>query len=309
MINLSVNDLENKSWYQLDPIYTTARTKLFGSRQWLLGPLHVKSSAKGVLHNLNKCGLSIEHKVYCDLGCGVQHPYGTSTLMYINGASSAIATDLSPIKNEARAAEALYDLLLQCLAHPDDYHFTQISREEYFSRIYTFKLEALKQGDLRTGTGDVPIKHVVMSIYEPEILPESIDIMSSRAVLEHLLKFEQSCSNIYSLMKPEGIGIHFVDFVDHRAYRSTDYHYWSFLAEGDEEWSRNMQNIMPHNRLRASEVYKILEEAGFEIIKYSVKDRGEMPADFKKKIQGRFSLMSDEELSILRAEYIIKKSK
>lgn len=308
MNNLSSN-LENQSWYELNQIYAIVRKKLFESSKWLLGPLHARNSANKVVYQLNKLGLSIQNKVYCDLGCGVQNPYGTSALMYINGASSAIATDVSPIKNDKRTAVALYDLLLQCLAHPDDYHLTEINREEYFSRIYNFNLKALKQEDLRKGTADIPIKHIVTSIYEPDISPESIDIMSSRAVLEHFLEFEQGCSQMYSLMKPEAVGIHFVDFVDHRAYKSTEYHYWSFLAEEEEEWSQNMKHMMPHNRLRASEIYKIFEETGFEIIGYNNKDRGEMPADFRKKIKGRFQLMSDEELSILRAEYVIKKSK
>jgi SAM-dependent methyltransferase len=232
-----LSDIEGKKWQDLDPIYATVRRKLFGAHEWLLGPLHVIGSAKRVIANLAKCGLDIQNKVYCDLGCGTQHPYGTSTLMYINGADSAIATDLSPLKNNRRTAEALYDLLLQCLAHPDDFHLTQISREEYFSRIYTFNLKALKKGELINGLANIPIRHIVTSIYEPEILPETIDIISSRAVLEHLLEFEKACSQMYSLMKSGGIGIHFVDFVDHRAYKSSEYHYWSFLAEEDEEWS------------------------------------------------------------------------
>ena len=306
---MKLSELEKKNWSELDPIYSAARRKLFRLGKWLLGPLHVRNSTRNVIKSLNEHGLSIEDKVFCDLGCGTQHPYGNSALIYLNGAKSAIATDLTPIKNNTRSAEALYDLLLQCLAHPDEYRLTDVSIEEFFLRIHNFNLNALKQGDLINGIGDAPIQHLTMSIYEPEIPPESIDIISSRAVLEHLLELEEGCNQMLHLMKPGGIGIHLVDFADHRAYKSKEYNFWSFLTESDEEWSQNMKHIMPHNRLRASQVYKIFEETGFEIINYAVvKGRYEIPADIREKILSPFSLMSEEDLTILYANYIVKKS-
>jgi SAM-dependent methyltransferase len=294
------NKDDDKTWRKLEPIYIKTRRKLLHSCKWRYGQLFVQDNTKLVLDNFAKYDISIKDKVYCDLGCGTHHPYGTSTIMYINGAASAIATDLRKADSR-RSAEALYDLLLSCLAHPDYYHWSEISTEEYFSRIYSFNLKELCNGNLEAGLASVPIKYIVANIERSPIPPESIDIILSRAVLEHFFDFELACKKLYWLMKPGGIAIHLVDFADHRAYGSKEYHWWSFLAE-DEQWSDELCN-----RLRPSEIRDVLSKTGFEILDYYEINQGEMPLGFREQIKGRFALMSDEELSTLQAFYIIKK--
>ena len=73
---------------------------------------------------------------------------------------------------------------------PEDWHWSFLNRDDYLARIYSFDLKALREGDLDTGLANVPIKHIVTNIYKPAIKSGSIDIMSSRAVLEHFLDFE-----------------------------------------------------------------------------------------------------------------------
>lgn len=293
---------EKETWRTFEPIYTRIKRRLLKEPLWRYGIQFVHITAKTAFDELAQY-VSIENKVYCELGCGEHHPYGTSAIMYINGIASAIATDVKDTDRE-RAAEALYDLLLGCLAHPEDWHWSCLHRDDYLARIYSFDLKALREGNLDAGLAAVPIKHIVTNIYEPTIKPESIDIMSSRAVLEHFLDFELACNKLYSLMSPGGVAYHNVDLVDHRGYdESLNYHWWSFLAE-DKQWSGDAGN-----RLRSSEIREYFEKTGFEILSFDDRERAEMPVGFRKKIKGRFAEMPDEELSIIRIACVLRKPK
>ncbi len=292
--------LSDHVWSKLEPIYISSRRKLWQSRKWRYGPLFVLDNVKPVFEKLAEYGISVEGKVYCDLGCGTNHPYGTSAVMYINGATSTIATDLEDSDNQ-RAAEALYDLLQDCLADPDSWHWSSLPRKQYLTRIQNFNFKALREGNLEAGLASVPLKHIVTSIYEPSIPFETIDIMSSRAVLEHFLDFEIACQKLWKLMSPGAIAYHLIDLVDHRSYLSLEYHQWSFLAE-DEQWSDNMCN-----RLRASEIYECFEKTGFKVKAYDVTKKAEMPRGFRQKLKGRFASMSDEELNTLQIACLIEK--
>jgi len=293
---------ESEAWRIFDPIYTRIKRRLIKEPLWRYNPQFVRVTAKSAYDALVQ-HVSIKDKTYCEIGCGEHHPYGTSAIMYINGASSAIATDLKNT-DKKRAAEALYDLLLDCLAHPEDWHWSGLSRDDYLKRIYSFNLKVLREGDLDAGIAAVPIKHVITNIYEPAIQPDSIDVMSSRAVLEHFLDFELACKKLYSLMSTDSIAYHNIDLVDHRGYdESLNHHWWSFLAE-DENWSGDSCN-----RLRSSEIREYFEKTGFEILSYDDRERHEMPAGFRGKLKGRFKKMSDEELSIMRIACVLRKTK
>ena len=293
---------KGEAWRIFDPIYTRIKRRLIKEPLWRYNPQFVRVTAKSAYDALVQ-HVSIENKTYCEIGCGEHHPYGTSTIIYINGASSAIATDLKDT-DKKRAAEALYDLLLECLAHPEDWHWSGLSRDDYLKRIYSFNLKVLREGDLDAGIAAVPIKHVITNIYEPAIQPDSIDVMSSRAVLEHFLDFELACKKLYSLMSADSVAYHKIDLVDHRGYdESLNYHWWSFLAE-NEQWSGDAGN-----RLRSSEIREYFEKTGFEILSYDDREKAEMPVGFRKKIKGRFAEMPDEELSIIRIACVLRKPK
>jgi hypothetical protein len=293
-------EYDDQVWKKLEPIYIGVRRRLLQLRMWRYGPLFVWDNARPVFDKLAEHNLSLEGKVYCDLGCGTHHPYGTSAIMYINGAASTIATDLIDT-DKKRAAEALYELLQDCLANPDVWHWSDLSRGEYLDRVQSFNFKALRVGDLEAGIGSAPLRHIIASIYETAIEPDSIDIMSSRSVLEHLLDFEEACNRLFVLMSPSGVAYHLIDLVDHRAYGSPKHHWWSFLAE-DEHWSDDLCN-----RLRASEISEFFERTGFEILSYNAIAKAEMPGGFRKQLKGQFASMSNEELELIRIACLIKK--
>jgi SAM-dependent methyltransferase len=297
--------LEKKDLSLADRMFTEIRRKLYHWPKWKIkwryGPNRVSQVSKEAFYNL-RCFGSMIGKAYMDLGCGSHHPYGTCAVMFLNGAARTIAFDAGET-DEQRAAEALYDLLADCAADPDSWRFSSISRQDFLNNIYRFNIPALKEGDLKTGIAGLPIEHVVDDIYTSSIRSNSIDFMSSRAVLEHFLDFPKALSEIKRMMSPGAIAFHSIDLADHRYYANPDkYHYWSFLAE-DDDWSDGVCN-----RLRYSEIRECMEQAGFEILHFEGnKNYVPVPAGFHKHLKGRFKEMSDEDIRFYATRCIITK--
>ncbi len=288
-----------------DKVFTEIRRKLCHSPKWKFrwryGTNRVSQVSKEAFYNLRRYG-SMIGKTYMDLGCGSHHPYGTSAVMFLNGAVKTIAFDVKET-DEQRAAEALYDLLVDCAADPDSWRFSSISRQDFLNNIYRFNIPALKEGDLKRGIAGVPMKYVVDDIYTNNIPADSVDFMSSRSVLEHFLDFPKALLETKRIMSPGAIAFHSIDLVDHRYYANPDkYHYWSFLAENDD-WSDGACNCLRH-----SEIRKCVAQAGFEILLFhGTKDLVPVPAGFRKYLKGRFKEMSDEDIRIYGTTCVIRK--
>jgi|GEM_PF-1327582 len=289
---------QSSSWMELDQVFTTTRRKLFEQADWRYGPKRVREVAREAFEALASV-VPLEGKVFCDLGCGEHHPLGTSTLMFLNGVRETIALDKVG-SDTGRDAEALFDLLVECLIDPEAWHWSQIAREDFISKINQFDLKTLKSGNLEKGLAGAALTHRVEDILTTDIV-EHIDLMSSRAVLEHCLDFRAALNKLFAMMTPGGIAFHHIDLTDHRAYIDpTRFHWWSFLAEADD-WSDGLCN-----RLRASEIRESLERAGFAILNFEGR-RVAMPAGFRRLLKGRFAQMTDEELETVTVKCLIKK--
>ncbi len=286
-------------WSELDKYFTFSRRTLGTNSAWRYGPERVLEVAKEGFSYISKYS-TVQDKRYCDLGCGTFHPFGVAAVMFLNGARSTISLDLEH-SDHVRAAEALYDLLSDCIVFPEKWNWSACSDSEFIGRVRQFNLEALKQGKLIEGISHLPLGYVVTDIHSPRIELNSIDIMTSRAVLEHFLDFKVAMQRLFSIMAPGGIAFHSIDLVDHRAYESNDYHYWSFLSEG-AEWSDGVCN-----RLRSGEIRFILEQVGFEILSYQQRS-SEMPEGFVTQISPHFfEKMTPQELNVIGVECVVKR--
>lgn len=290
--------LQGHSWKKIEPAFTSLRRSLFADPAWRFGPLRIHEVSKEG-YDLIREFTTLEGKTYCDLGCGTMHPLAIATIFYLNGVGETIATDLFPAE-ERRAAEALADLLWDCFADPEKWCWSG-NVPEFLARLGQFDVTALKADDLNKGVSCLPMRHVVTDIHSPNLQTNSIDLMSSRAVLEHFLDFGTAVKRLYDLMRSGGVAAHVIDIIDHRHYNDPQaYHQFSFLAEGND-WSDGLVN-----RLRSSEIKIHFQQAGFEILKYE-EIRSEMPAGFRNKITGRFRSMSIEELSVGGIKCVLKK--
>jgi SAM-dependent methyltransferase len=102
------------------------------------------------------------------------------------------------------------------------------------------------------------------SLEELSTVPDqSVDVVISNAVLEHLYDLPLAFSHLARITKPGGLGIHQVDFRDHRDYsRPLDH-----LLLGDEEFCQEFTQRQGEcgNRYRPSEMRQLLDLAGFEV--------------------------------------------
>ncbi len=288
----------DRPWTEIDRVFTFCRRALRANPAWRQGPIRVREVAKEGYDAIHP-HIDLQGKTFCDLGCGVHHPFGISAVMFLNGAAAAIALDIEKT-SKARAAEALADLLEDCICFPNRWNWSGTAPTAFMTRVGAFNLEALAAGRLEEGLCKVPIRHVVTDIHNTDIEVDAIDVMTSRAVLEHFMNFETAAQRLYDLMRKGGVACHHIDLVDHRAYVNTAFHHWSFMAE-NEGWSDGLIN-----QLRACEIRPLLEKAGFEILRYDLR-RGRMPPGFMNQVKGRYRTMSEEELSVTGIFCVLKK--
>lgn len=291
--------IEQLHWSELDKYFTFSRRTLAKEPSWRYGAERVFEVANEGYSYISKFS-SFEGKRYCDLGCGIFHPFGVSAIMFLNGAISTLSLDLEH-SDHVRAAEALFDLLSDCLVFPEKWNWSNKSNEEFISLIRRFNLTALKEGKLVEGLSHLPMAYVVTDIHNPQIPAGSIDVMTSRAVLEHFLDFGTAVNRLFEIMSPGGIAFHSIDLVDHRAYENNNYHYFSFLSE-NKEWSDGVCN-----RLRSKEIRPFFENTGFEILMYEERSL-EMPIDFENQISPYFlQNMSIQELCVTGIDCVIRR--
>lgn len=95
---------------------------------------------------------------------------------------------------------------------------------------------------------------------------QSVDVVMSNAVLEHLYDLELAFSHLARITKPGGLGLHQVDFRDHlNFYRPLEH-----LLLGDEEFSQEFtaKHGELGNRYRPQEMRQLWELKGFEVKKF-----------------------------------------
>lgn len=95
---------------------------------------------------------------------------------------------------------------------------------------------------------------------------ESVDIVFSNAVLEHIADPKQAFEQMARVSKPGALGYHQVDFRDHRNMDKP----LEFLLMSNEEFEREFE--MRHgecgNRYRPWEYKKLFESLGFDVVSF-----------------------------------------
>lgn len=290
--------LDNMGWEQLDPIFKYCRRRLFADPNWRFGPKRVHEVAGEAFRALSMFH-EIKNARYADMGCG-HHPFGTSSIFYLNGAASCTGLDLRRSR-DAEAAQALFDLLVDCLVAPEDWRWGDISRDAFLKKLQDFDLSALREGHLEKGLNRASLEYKVSDITKNTLPDNAFDVMSSRAVLEHFLDFDQAVTELYRIMAPGGHAYHAIDLVDHRWYDHPEtYHMWSFLAE-PPEWTDGVCN-----RLRAGQFKEKFEQAGFKVVRFD-RIREPLPAGVRDKVAPPYHGMSDEELETTGVHIVVHK--
>ena len=286
------------NWATLDNLHRLTRQALWKHDFWWYGPNKVLEYISVYKPHLKFANFL--EAVVVDFGCGTWSPLGASAVFYLNGARSAFAIDVEPCGDTALAADALCELLLECIADPEEWHFSSIGRKDFIRRILSFDLKKLRDGDLHGGIANTGLRHMVGDIREVLTEGEGVDIIVSNTVLEHIEELKEISVFFHKILSGTGTMIHNVDFTDHRVYSDSSKNKWSFMTiDGGDS--------IGINKLRYSDIEKIFADAGFKVVdSHKVI---EMPdEEVRKKFRPEYSNLSDEDISTTFALMCIQKS-
>jgi SAM-dependent methyltransferase len=145
--------------------------------------------------------------------------------------------------------------------HPKFYGLLRDSMKNHWALIDQTPLDRV------LSQGEYPPESICLcscSLEELSVVSDqSVDVVISNAVLEHLYDLKLAFTHLARITKPGGIGIHQVDFRDHRDFSRPLEH----LLLGDEEFFPEFNQSQGEcgNRYRPLEMKQFLELAGFEV--------------------------------------------
>ncbi|RME59167.1 class I SAM-dependent methyltransferase [Candidatus Parcubacteria bacterium] len=150
--------------------------------------------------------------------------------------------------------------------------------DEYHSRFYTSLRNWISQNMPYADLS--PLDSVLSDGYTEEsisryptpverlagIPDECVDIVFSNAVLEHIADPEAAFRQMYRVSKPGALGIHQVDFRDHRDMEKP----LEFLLMSDEEFALEFERRHGEcgNRYRPWEYKRLFEAVGFDVVSF-----------------------------------------
>ena len=135
-------------------------------------------------------------------------------------------------------------------------------------------------------------------IIDTQIEAQSIDVMTTRNVLEHIplgnleLIHRQACQ----YLKRDGFIVHQISPSDHRAYSDRSLSLWDFLKYSQSEWDLIQTRFDSHNRLRLPDYVSLFNRCGFKIAFLNYKS-ARMGQQLPAKIHPDFTNYSPEELT------------
>ena len=171
---------------------------------------------------------------FLDCGCGTHDPLALAVYYCLNGLDFAYAVDVSPPRNPAYSAFSMYDILANIRSFPRRYCREGVSPTEIITRLEELPIEQFEKGDFSTGLSRSPdhLRYETCGVEKSTVQPESLGLIVSFAVLEHVDDLAGVCRKLYDSLMPGGIAYHFIDLVDHRSYAADGkYHALSFLTE------------------------------------------------------------------------------
>lgn len=127
---------------------------------------------------------------------------------------------------------------------------------------------------------------------------ESVDLVLSHSVLEHVDRPSLLFGQLRRVLKPAGVMIHRVDYRDH--FFKYPFH---FLQFSDSVWDRLLNpGDLPRHRL--PDHLRMLSESAFETRTINVKHDRERFAMIKDMVHERFSGLGDDMLAVTSADLI-----
>lgn len=251
-------------------------------------------------------GLNSFPKVVAEFGPGKSLGIGLAAL--ISGCEQYFALDVvehANVDRNVRVFDELVDLFKNCTDIPGDNEFSKINPQ---LKEYSFPHDILDGYRLKYALEDSRLENIRNSIINPHrkdsvlkysvpwynfnvIKKESIDMIYSQAVLEHIDNLENAYKAMNLGLKPTGYISHQIDFKCHGTADEWNGH-WTY---SDLTW-KLMRGKRPYllNRQPYSLHLSLLEKEGFKLIT-NISYRLESKLQ-KKQLAPQFQSMSDDDL-------------
>jgi SAM-dependent methyltransferase len=255
-------------------------------------------------------GLSVTPKAVAELGPGDSIGIGLAAL--ISGAEKYYAFDIveyASIQKNATTYDELVRLFKNKEVIPGEDEFPVV--EPYLSS-YAFPSHILTEDRLAAALDQGRLEPIRQSIedmnisgstiqykvpwYDSNVIEaESLDMIFSQAVLEHVDELNLTYERMYSWLKPNGVMSHTIDFKSHGSANEWNGH-WTY---GDFVW-KLIKGKRPYFINRAPHSYhvKLMNETSFKIIcditsqLPSRIDRNDLASKFRNMPQGDLTTSS-----------------
>jgi SAM-dependent methyltransferase len=150
---------------------------------------------------------------------------------------------------------------------------------------------------------DIEIRYVV-PWYDSNIIErESVDMIFSQAVLEHVEELANAYETFYTWLKPVGFMSHQIDFGCHHLAEQWNGH-WAYsdlswkLVKGKRTYLLNREPYSTHKRLLESTGFKIVDEL-------KTTDRSGL---VREQLNPRFRQLSEEDLTTRTVHILVRKT-
>jgi methyltransferase family protein len=263
------------------------------------------------LRHLSKCrdqGLWDFPQVVAELGPGDSLGLGFAALL--SGADQYYAFDVVEYANNEKNLEIfdeLLDLFQQRADIPDDVEFPSVHpslesydfpadvlSEDHLNRALSKqRIERLRSSVVNAEVPNSVIKYIVPWAGPNTLNRESVDMIFSQAVLEHVDQLEATYQAMRAWLRPTGFMSHEIDFKSHGTADEWNGH-WTY---SDLRW-KLMRGRRPYliNRQPYSVHLGLLKKTGFNVILDCPK-RSDSNTD-KKDLAPRFQDLSNDDLAI-----------
>lgn len=251
-------------------------------------------------------GLPTDPKIVAELGPGDSIGIGLAAIL--SGAEQYCAFDVREFatnERNVRIFDSLCELFADRAAIPDsneypevkpelnDYSFPRgVLSEERLSGALAPQRRASIRASIMDRSENSRVRYIVPWDDFKGLREESVDMIFSQAVLEHVDDLPRTYASIHRWLKPGGYMSHQIDFRSHGTAEAWNGH-WTY---SDVTW-RIMRGRRPYliNRVPCSEHLRLIREDGFEVLT-AIATHSESGVE-RKSLAPRFRGLSDEDLT------------
>jgi SAM-dependent methyltransferase len=236
-----------------------------------------------------------------ELGSGSHNPLSLLFVFVMLGAARAIAVDLEPIQEPARAFRAMARSAEAMLGDPQRLVGSYpISRTEIESNLAGFDLQKLREG-LEEG---IDVRRLFLMRESASKLPidtASVDMVISNSFFEHIEDLDAVLREIARVTKPGGLSIHNIDGADHVAYSDPSRHPLEFLRVAQAGM------VDECNRVRIAEFPALFERHGFEVRQVVPIERISVDAAYQQSFVSPWREMPREWIELVKGTVVARR--